>query len=49
MAEHEVVYTFRAVDEITKPMTTAKRSLEETDKAGKQYNKTAEEVAVQSA
>lgn len=49
MAEHEVVYTFRAVDEITKPMETAKRSLEETDKAGKQYNKTAEEVAAQSA
>ena len=49
MAEHEVVYTFRAVDEITKPMETAKRSLEETDKAGKEFNKTAERVSTESA
>ena len=49
MAEHEVVYTFRAVDEITKPMNQAKRSIEETERASEKYNRTAEEVATQSA
>ena len=49
MAEHEVVYTFRAVDEISKPMEGAKRTLEETDRAGKEYNKTAEKVVTESA
>ena len=49
MAEHEVVYTFRAVDEISKPMENAKRSLDNADKAGKQYSQTAQKVAVESA
>ena len=49
MAEHEVVYTFRAVDEISKPMENAKRSLDNADKAGKQYNQTAQKVATESA
>jgi len=49
MAEHEVVYTFRAVDEISRPMEKAKRSIEETERSSKEYNRTAEEVATQSA
>ena len=49
MAEHEVVYTFRAVDGISKPMEGAKRNLEATEQASKKYNKTAEEVVTQSA
>ena len=49
MAEHEVVYTFRAVDEISRPMERAKRSIEETERSSKEYNRTAEEVAAQSA
>ena len=49
MAEHEVVYTFRAVDEISRPMAQAKRNIEETERASEKYNRTAEEVATQSA
>ena len=49
MAEHEVVYTFRAVDEISKPLEGAKRNIEATEQASQKYNKTAEEVASQSA
>ena len=49
MAEHEVVYTFRAVDEISKPLEGARRNIENTERASQQYNKTAEEVATQSA
>lgn len=49
MAEHEVVYTFRAVDEISRPLEKAKRSIEETERSSKEYNRTAEEVATQSA
>lgn len=49
MAEHEVVYTFRAVDEISKPLEGARRNIENTERASQQYNRTAEEVASQSA
>ena len=49
MEEHEVVYTFRAVDEISKPLDGARRNIEATEQASKKYNKTAEEVASQSA
>jgi len=49
MAEHEVVYTFRAVDEISKPLDRAKRTIEETERASEKYNRTAEEVAAESA
>ena len=49
MAEHEVVYTFRAVDEISKPLDGARRNIENTERASQQYNRTAEEVASQSA
>lgn len=49
MAEHEVVYTFRAVDEISRPMAQAKRNIEETERASEKYNRTAEEVSAQSA
>ena len=49
MAENEVVYTFRAVDEISKPLEGARRNIENTERASEKYNKTAEEVASQSA
>lgn len=49
MAENEVVYTFRAVDEISKPLEGARRNIENTERASQQYNRTAEEVASQSA
>ena len=49
MAENEVVYTFRAVDEISKPLEGARRNIESTERASQQYNRTAEEVASQSA
>ena len=49
MEEHEVVYTFRAVDEISKPLDGARRNIEATEQVSKKYNKTAEEVALQSA
>lgn len=49
MAENEVVYTFRAVDEISKPLEGARRNIEDTERASEKYNKTAEEVASQSA
>ena len=49
MAEHEVVYVFRAVDEISRPMERAKRSIEETERSSEKYNRTAEDVASQSA
>lgn len=37
--EHEVVYTFRAEDGISRPMAQAKRSLEEADRQSKQTEK----------
>lgn len=49
MAENEVVYTFRAVDEISKPLEGARRNIENTERASQKYNRTAEEVASQSA
>ena len=49
MAENEVVYTFRAVDEISKPLEGARRNIENTERASEKYNRTAEEVASQSA
>lgn len=49
MAENEVVYTFRAVDEISKPLEGARRNIEDTERASEKYNRTAEEVASQSA
>lgn len=49
MAEHEVVYVFRAVDEISKPMEGAKRSIEETERSSEKYNRTAEDTVTQSA
>lgn len=49
MAENEVVYVFRAVDEISRPMDQAKRSIEETQRSSEKYNRSAEDVAAQSA
>ena len=49
MAEHEVVYTFRAVDEISKPMEGARRSLEEAQRAQQAVNKGSDEVVANTA
>lgn len=46
--EHEVVYTFRAEDGISRPMEQAKRSLEEADRQSKQTERSMKEAEDQA-
>lgn len=46
--EREVVYVFRAEDQISRPMEQAKRSLEDTDRQSKKTEKSLEQVQTQA-
>lgn len=46
--EHEIVYTFRAEDGISRPMAQAKRSLEEADRQSKQTEKSMKQAEDQA-
>ena len=46
--EHEVVYTFRAEDKISRPMEQARRSLEQTDRQSKKTEESLEQVQTQA-